>query len=150
MNFGIVASLDYSHIKYINMKIEGKQATINKDIVSVYNFLTDFNNFKDLMPEQITNWQSDKETCSFTIQGMASIKLAFAEKVRHSTINIIPEGKTPFKFGLVINLVEQNESTVAKVDVDANLNPMMAMMAKRPLENLVNVMAGNINEAIGK
>jgi carbon monoxide dehydrogenase subunit G len=132
------------------MRIEGKPATINKDIVSVYNFLTDFNNFKDLMPEQITNWKSSNDSCSFTIQGMASISLTFAEKTPHSIINIVPEGKTPFKFGLVIKLDEQNESTVAKVDVDANLNPMMAMMAKRPLENLVNVMAGNINEAIGK
>ena len=131
------------------MIIEGKPAIINKDIVNVYDFLTDFNNFKGLMPDQITNWQSDKDSCSFTIQGMANIKLTFAEKTPHSVINIIPEGKTPFKFGLVIKLSEQDNSTIAKVDVDANLNPMMAMMAKRPLENLVNVMAGNINEAIG-
>ncbi len=62
------------------MRIEGKPATINKDIVSVYNFLTDFNNFKDLMPEQITNWKSSNDSCSFTIQGMASISLTFAEK----------------------------------------------------------------------
>lgn len=132
------------------MIIEGKPAIINKDISSVYNFLTDFNNFEGLMPDQITNWQSEKDTCSFTIQGMASVKLTFSEKTPHSIINIVPEGKVPFKFGLVIKLSEQGNNTLAKVDVDADLNPMMAMMAKRPLENLVNVMAGNINEAIGK
>ena len=132
------------------MIIEGKAATINKDIVSVYNFLTDFNNFQSLMPDQITNWQSDVDSCSFTIQGMASIKLAFSEKVPHTLIKLVPEGKVPFSFGLTIKLSGQDNSTIAKVDVDANLNPMMAMMAKRPLENLVNVMAGNINEAIGK
>jgi len=132
------------------MIIEGKPATINKDIVSVYNFLTDFNNFQDLMPDQITNWQSDKDSCSFVIQGMASIKLTFSEKVPHTLIRLVPEGKVPFSFGLIIKLSEQDGNTIAKVEVDANLNPMMAMMAKRPLENLVNVMAGNINEAIGK
>lgn len=132
------------------MIIEGKSATINKDIVSVYNFLTDFNNFQDLMPDQITNWQSDKDSCSFVIQGMASIKLTFSEKVPHTLIRLVPEGKVPFSFGLIIKLSEQDSNTIVKVEVDANLNPMMAMMAKRPLENLVNVMAGNINEAIGK
>ena len=132
------------------MIIEGKPATIKRDIVSVYNFLTDFNNYQALMPDQITNWQSDVDSCSFTIQGMASVKLAFSEKIPHTIIKLVPEGKVPFSFGLAINLSEQAGITIAKVDVDAKLNPMMAMMAKRPLENLVNVMAGNINEAIGK
>ncbi len=131
------------------MIINGKPATINKDIVSVYNFLTDFNNFKTLMPEQITNWESDKDWCSFTIQGMASVKLTFSDKVPHTSIKLVPVGKVPFSFGLNIKLSDQGSSTVAQVEVDANINPMMAMIAKRPLENLVNVMAGNINDAIG-
>lgn len=130
------------------MIIKGKSATINKDIESVYNFLTDFNNFKTLMPEQITNWESDKDWCSFTIQGMASIKLTFSDKVPHTSIKLIPVGKVPFSFGLNIKLSDHGTNTVAKVEVDANINPMMAMIAKRPLENLVNVMAGNINDAI--
>jgi carbon monoxide dehydrogenase subunit G len=132
------------------MIIEGKPATINNDIQSVYDFLTDFNNYQSLMPDQITNWKSDKESCSFTIQGMADIKLVFSEKISPSSIKLVPEGKVPFSFSLILNLEENGVDTVGKVIVDANLNPMMAMMAKRPLENLVNVMAGNINDAIGR
>jgi carbon monoxide dehydrogenase subunit G len=132
------------------MTIEGKPAIINKDIVSVYSFLTDFNNFESLMPEQITNWQSDTNSCSFTIKGMADIKLTFSEKTPHNYIKLVPEGKVPFSFSLIIRLSEQESNTLAKVEIDAQLNPMMAMMAKRPLENLVNVMAANINDAIGR
>ena len=132
------------------MIIEGKPATINQDIQSVYNFLTDFNNFQPLMPDQITNWKSDKDSCSFTIQGMADISLIFSEKIPNTVIKLIPQGKVPFSFSLILKLSEADNSTVVKVDVDANLNPMMAMMAKRPLENLVNVMASNINQAIGR
>lgn len=132
------------------MRIEGKPATINNDIKGVYNFLTDFNNFENLMPEQITEWKSDTNSCSFVIQGMANIKLSFGEKNPYSFIKLIPEGKVPFQFALEINLSESGINTIAKVDVDANLNPMMAMMAKRPLENLVNIMAANINDAIGR
>ena len=131
------------------MKIQGKPAIINHNIESVYNFLTDFTNFESLMPDQITNWQAGKDSCSFTIQGMASVKLTFSEKTPFSLIKLVPVGKVPFSFGLNIHLVEDTNGTKAEVEVDANLNPMMAMMAKRPLENLVNVMAGNINSAIG-
>ena len=132
------------------MIIEGKPATINQDIQSVYTFLTDFNNFQPLMPDQITNWKSDNESCSFTIQGMADISLVFSEKIPNELIKLVPQGKVPFSFSLILKLSEIESNTIVKVDVDAKLNPMMAMMAKRPLENLVNVMAGNINDAIGR
>ena len=112
------------------MIIEGKPATINQDIQSVYNFLTDFNNFQSLMPDQITNWKSDKDSCSFTIQGMADISLIFSEKIPNKFITLIPQGKVPFSFSLILKLTENNNNTVVNVDVDAKLNPMMAMMAK--------------------
>jgi hypothetical protein len=35
------------------------------------------------------------------------------------------------------------------VDVDADLNPMLAMMAKKPLANLVDVMGENLNKVFG-
>lgn len=131
------------------MIIEGKPAIINQSQEIVYDFLTDFNNFKDLMPDQITNWKSEKESCSFTIQGMADVSLTFAEKTPISYIKLVPVGKVPFSFSLLLNLSPSGDNTSVQFNVDANLNPMMAMMAKRPLENLVNVMATNVNEAIG-
>jgi len=132
------------------MIIEGKPAIITQSLENVYNFLTDFNNFENLMPDQITNWKSDKENCSFTIQGMADVTLTFEEKTPMSFIKLVPVGKVPFQFSLLLNLVEIDGNTEVKFNVDADLNPMMAMMAKRPMENLVNVMAGNVNEAIGR
>ncbi len=132
------------------MIIEGKPATINNEIKGVYNFLTNFNNFENLMPEQITEWKSDNNSCSFVIQGMANISLEFGEKKPYCFIKLVPVGKVPFQFALEVNLTESGIDTVVKVNVDADLNPMMAMMAKRPLENLVNIMAANINDAIGK
>ncbi len=132
------------------MIIEGKPAKVNHSIDKVYYFLTSFNNFEPLMPEQITNWKSDNNSCSFTIQGMADISLTFGEKVPKSFVKLVPVGKVPFSFSLGLKISGDNDSTIVKIEVDADLNPMMAMMAKRPLENLVNVMASNVNDALGK
>ncbi|MAZ93890.1 MAG: hypothetical protein P8N48_03415 [Bacteroidales bacterium] len=132
------------------MIIEGKPAKVNHSIDKVYDFLTSFNNFEPLMPEQITNWKSDNNSCSFTIQGMADISLTFGEKVPKSFVKLVPVGKVPFSFSLGLKISGDNDSTIVKIEVDADLNPMMAMMAKRPLENLVNVMASNVNDALGK
>lgn len=115
----------------------------------VFDFLCDFNNYEQLMPEQITNWKSDTEQGSFTIQGMADITLKFSKKEALHTIEILPEGKSPIQFALIIKLEEDalnEQHTTAVIEVDADLNPMMAMMVKRPLENLVNVIAEKLNK----
>lgn len=131
------------------MKIEGNPTTIKRPVTEVYEFLTNFNNFEQLMPEQITNWKSDNDSCSFTIQGMADISLIFGEKVPVTKVKLVPDGKVPFSFSLSVNLADKTDHTMVDVSVDADLNPMMAMMAKRPLQNLVNEMASNLSGAIG-
>jgi len=132
------------------MKFTGDPQTINTDQETVFKFLNDFNNFKQLMPDQVTDWKSDKDSCTFTIQGMATITLKYVRKEPYHTIEVKPEGKTPIKFVLLIKLFQsENESlhTTGIVEIDADLNPMMAMIARRPFENLVNVMAENLNKA---
>lgn len=131
------------------MQIEGKKVSLNANRKKVFEFLSDFNNYEKLMPEQIVNWKSDTNSCSFTIKGMADLSLKFESKKPYESINILPEGKAPFKFSLLVNIKEDSlneQNTIVGVDVDANLNPMLAMMAKKPLENLVNTMAENINK----
>lgn len=135
------------------MIIEGNQTKIGADKKEVFDFLSDFNHFEKLMPEQIVNWKSDQDACSFTIKGMTSLALKYKDKTPHSLINIEPDGKSPISFNLRIELVEDalnEEQTVAKVLIDADLNPMMAMIAKRPLENLVNVIGERLNEEFVK
>ena len=130
------------------MKIEGKSAIIDKSAEDVYQFLSNFNHYEQLMPEQITNWNSDEKSCSFTIQGMASIQLAFGNNEPYKKVELLPVGKAPFSFSLHANLSEMGTSTKVTVYLEADLNPMLAMMAKRPMENLVNVMAENLKKAL--
>jgi len=131
------------------MKINGKPTTINTSQKNVFEFLSDFDNFEQLMPNQVTNWKSDADSCTFTIQGMATISLKYAKKEAHHLIEVVPEGKTPLQFNLSVQLSPNEldeQKTTAGVEIDAQLNPMMAMMVKKPLQNLVDVIAKNLNE----
>jgi len=130
------------------MNFNSKPISLNANQKKVYDFLADFNNFEQLMPDQVTNWQSDKETCSFTIEGMADINLKYAVKDPFNTIKVEPVGKSPIKFDLTVNLEADpldEQKTTGKIVINAALNPMLAMMAKRPLENLVDVMSEKLN-----
>ncbi len=122
-------------------KIESDKLTIHNSQEKIYHFLSNFNNFGKLMPEQIINWQSTETTCSFTIKGMTDLSMQIKEKMPFHTILIIPNGKTPFDFELKcsFNALEANK-TESQLTFSADLNPMLSMMASKPLQNFVNML----------
>ncbi|MCD4774227.1 MAG: hypothetical protein K8R41_12680 [Bacteroidales bacterium] len=129
----------------VNIKSEKKD--INSSAGEIFSFLSDFNNFQNLMPEQIVNWQSDENSCTFTIKGMADIGMKIEDKIFPEKIKIISHGKNPFTFELLcfIEMISEKNSNVC-LHFNANLNPMLAMMAKKPLQNLVNIMVEKLQE----
>ena len=113
----------------------------------VYDFLTDFNNFEKLMPSQISQWQSDGESCSFNIQNMATLAMRYQLREPHDNIKIISEGKSPFPFDLQCFIQEDGvESCKVKLQFNAKMNPMIKMMAARPLENFINILGVKLKE----
>ena len=80
---------------------------IESDIVEIFNssenaflFLSDFNNFEKIMPEQVVNWTSTKNDCRFEIKGMANLGMAYDKKEKPNMIRIKKDGKAPFDFFL--------------------------------------------------
>lgn len=113
----------------------------------IFTFLSDFNNFEKLMPDQVVNWSSTKDNCSFTIQGMADLAMKIDKKEEHHFINYISEGKSPFPFTLEFGINRQEENLcLVHSRLEAKLNPMLKMMASRPLQNLVNLLVEKLKE----
>ncbi|MBW6492045.1 MAG: hypothetical protein K0B15_12715 [Lentimicrobium sp.] len=125
--------------------------TIAKSNDFIYNFLCDFRNFENLMPEQVSGWSTDGESCSFTIQNMATLGMKFRNKTPNSLLDIESDGKSPFPFTLVCNILETHEqNTEVKISLNAELSPMLMMMASRPLGNFVNILAEKLKEVTEK
>lgn len=59
------------------VRIESDEITVEKSDAKVFEFLSDCNNLQQLMPEQVTDWQSTVNDCSFTIKGMASLGMEY-------------------------------------------------------------------------
>ncbi|MBM3437086.1 MAG: SRPBCC family protein, partial [Bacteroidetes bacterium] len=77
-------------------EIKSETVSISDSAEHKNNFLSDFNNFGKLMPEQVINWQSGIDQCSFTIKGMTDINLTMAEKVPFNMIKYSSGNKSPF------------------------------------------------------
>ena len=54
--------------------IESQAVTINKSDEDIFNFISDFTNFAELMPPQVQDVKITQDTCSFSIEGMPSIQ----------------------------------------------------------------------------
>jgi carbon monoxide dehydrogenase subunit G len=113
---------------------------------AIFNFLCDFNNFKELMPEQVTNWQSSNEECSFTIAGMATLGMKLQEKNPFTSIKAVRNGQAPFDFTLTCFMHNCEGGSEVQLVLDADLNPMLKMMAERPLTNFLNILANKLKD----
>lgn len=130
-------------------EIKSNLVSINKCAEDIFNYLSNFDNFGKLMPEQVINWKSTSDSCSFTIKGMADIALKTSEKIPYSNIVWITDGKAPFDFTLTSVLEDQTENqTQAQIILNADLSPMLKMMAARPLGNFVNLLVNKLKEVI--
>lgn len=125
--------------------INSDKLIINRSNGVLFNFVADFNNFGKLMPEQVTDWKSTADTCSFTIRGMASLSMHMVVRQPNDKIVMASVGDKPFSFELICHLVAiSEESTEAQLIFDAQLSPMIAMIATRPLQNFVNILVSKL------
>jgi hypothetical protein len=128
-------------------RIEGEKVLIKKSQEEIFAFLSNFNNFEKLMPEQVTNWESTEHECKFTIAGMATLGMKIKEKVPFSLIKVERNGQAPFDFTLdcTINNAEAGNCMVQLI-FNADLNPMLKMMAVKPLTNFLNILTHKLEE----
>ncbi|MBK5284385.1 MAG: SRPBCC family protein [Bacteroidia bacterium] len=126
--------------------IESNETTVNKNADEVYTFLSDFRNFEKLMPEQVTNWKATEDECSFTIKGMASLGMKIKQKTPNSLIEIERSGKAPFDFTMKCVIVPYDSQSGVRLVLEADLNPMLKMLAEKPLTNFLNLLVTRLAE----
>ncbi len=123
-----------------------EEKTINHPAGKLFDFLTNLDNFKELLPDQVKNWQSDTTWCTFDIEGTASLGFEIKEK-DSEVIKYKEYGKSPFPFVLLVKMKWLSDSeTNVGMEFEASLNPMMKMMIQKPITNLLNLMVDKLNE----
>lgn len=121
--------------------IKSNQEAIAASPEAVFSLLADYRNFNELLPEQVTNWKVSDDTCSFTIKGMADISLKISQRQPFSLVVYSSLSPTPFPFELVFNINENGAQSAVICEFRGELNPMLQMLARSPLQSFVNMVA---------
>lgn len=124
------------------------KVTITRSPEELYKFLSNVQNFKLLMPSQLETFEVVSDTdFNFTLKGMPKISLSLHQGSAPSLLilNSI-DGKTDFSLKISANRPKAADSCEVEFNFQGNLNPMLSMMVKKPLTNLLQHMAARLQE----
>lgn len=131
-------------------KLESKTVEIPKPAQDLYAFLQDMNNFRQLLPEgRISEWKSDGTSCSFKVQGAATIGLMLDGGTPPTLLKLKATERSPFPFTLDVRLNETDGTTSIHQEFNADLNPFIKMMVEKPLQNLFDHIADRMKAIHG-
>jgi len=135
----------------MSRRIETDLVAINCPSEKVFNFLSNFDHFTSLLPEQVTNWQSTGDSCSFEVKGLATLGLRIMSTTPFTNISMKGEGKLPFGFTFDTSIKENSPLQCSvQLVINADMNPFIAMMAEKPLQNFVDMVIEKLKQEMEK
>lgn len=126
------------------MKLSAPKVTVPKNQQALFEFLTDLNNFEQLMPESKEKFEVDGDSFVFGLKGMPEIRLVLKEKNEYDKIVLgAASSKLVFTLTSHITPVDASNSEV-QLFFEGDFNPMMAMMIKNPLQKFIDTLSENL------
>ena len=121
-------------------KIESRTGIIKHPDKKVFNFLSDFTNFNNLIPiDKLESWEATPDICSFNVIGIGKAGLKIIERAPYKLIKISSDENTPIRFSMWIQLKSLgSEDTRIKITIDPDVNIAVLMMVKTPLKNFID------------
>jgi hypothetical protein len=125
---------------------ESRTGKLTCSAEEVFDFVTDIRNFEQFIPKgNINNWKADKESCSFSVSMLGTVSVRLAEKEKCNKVVFMGDALKKNDFSLTLDISDDlNKTADVKVKLSADLNPMIKMMATKPigqfLEMLINEM----------
>ena len=114
---------------------ESRSGSLSCTSKEVFDFVTDIRNFEQFIPAgTINNWQSGKDTCSFSVSMIGTVSLRIEKKEPYNKVIFNGDALKKNDFSLVLNILgNANNYAEVKVLLEAELNPMLKMMANKPI-----------------
>lgn len=129
-------------------KFESRIGKLNTSGEKAFSFLSDFRNFSRFIPaDKIKEWEASTEQCKFTVEGVGKVGLKIIEKEPYKLVKITGDSTAGLEFFFWIQIKEIGEKdTRVKLTIKVDLNPMMKIVAAKPLKSFVNLMVDKIEE----
>jgi hypothetical protein len=114
---------------------ESRSGSLSCTSREVFDFVTDIRNFEQFIPGgTINNWQSGRNTCNFNVSMVGTISVRIEKKEPYNRVIFSGDALKKNDFSLVLNISDSiNNTAIIKVLLEAELNPMLKMVANKPI-----------------
>jgi hypothetical protein len=121
---------------------ESRTGILSCTPAELFDFVTDIRNFEQFIPAgSVTNWTHTNDSCSFSVSMIGTVTVRITGKVPHS--KVVYDGdalkKNDFSLQLLIENAGENKAS-ARVLLDAELNPMLKMVANKPIIQFLDIL----------
>ena len=119
---------------------EVKTVPYNED--RIFQMLSDLSNLekvRDRIPEdKIKDFEFDTDTCSFSVAPVGKITFQIVEREPNKTIKFTTTNSpVPLHLWIQLKQMEENDTRM-KLTVRADLNPFIAPMVSKPLQDAID------------
>lgn len=128
------------------IQFQSDKKNINASTEALFTFLNNANNYVQLLPDNLDNFKTTDDTCSFSISKFGTFELKITESIPNSRIKIEPIGKAPIQFFIEWKIEEDQTNSIVNLYMEADVNPFIKMMAQKPLEDLMKYQIKKLTE----
>lgn len=121
---------------------ESRSGKLTCNAEEVFAFVTDIRNFERFIPKgTINNWNAEKESCSFGVSMLGTVTVRLAEKENYTKVVFNGDALKKNDFSLILFISDNVKNPAdVKVTLSADLNPMMKMMAVKPIGQFLEIL----------
>jgi carbon monoxide dehydrogenase subunit G len=123
------------------VKIESKIGKAAYSDQEIYAFISDFNNFRELIPsDKVSQWESTEDQCSFQVEPLGRTGLEIIEKKPYSLLKMVSlksYSNHQFTIWIQIKPVGENDTRI-KITLEPQVSKMLIPMIKAPLKKFVD------------
>jgi len=121
---------------------QSRSGKLSCNAEEAFNFVTDIRNFEQFVPKgSVNNWSADKESCSFSVPMLGTVSVILAGKEEFSKVVFNGDALKKNDFSLTLNISDNvKDPADVKIALSADLNPMMKMMAVKPINQFLEML----------
>ena len=122
-----------------SLNFESRIGKLSCTPADIFNFITDIRNFEQFIPTgNINNWQASSDSCSFQVPPIGKASVNLTEKNPYSFVAYSGDALQKNDFKLYVHItVDERELAEIRLNLTAELNPFLKMVASGPIENLL-------------
>lgn len=126
-------------------KINSKQVKNPKSPQALFDILAEPSNFQKLMPDSVEKFEADAGSFIFGLRGMPEVRLIMDEKVPGQSVKLV-SASSKLSFSLTAKIETEESGSAVSYHFEGKLNPMLKMMATKPLTNFLEELANRTTE----